>query len=110
MRERSTVVVELEGRLDGGETDALRLRETFRRLLSQGYECILVNLAQATYIDSVLLGAITQGYISAARVGATVKLLHASRRVKEVLAVTKLDRVLETVESDDSGNAASSGR
>jgi hypothetical protein len=33
-------------------------------------------------------------------VGTTVKLLHASRRVKELLAVTKLDRVIETVDSD----------
>jgi len=41
-----------------------------------------------------------QGYTSAIRVGTTVKLLHASRRVKELLAVTKLDRVLETVDSD----------
>ena len=101
MREHSTVVVEVEGRLDRAETEASRLGETFRALLSQGCECILVNLAQATYVDSVLLGAIVHGYISAMRVGTTVKLLHASRRVKELLAVTKLDRVLETVESED---------
>ena len=110
MREHSTVVVEVEGRLDRAETEARRLRETFRVLLSHGYECILVNLAQATYVDSVLLGAIAQGYISAMRVGTTVKLLHASRRVKELLAVTKLDRVLETVESEEAGNAPSSER
>jgi len=103
MSEHSTVVVNIEGRHDRAETEALRLRETFRALLSQGCECILVNLAQATYLDSVLLGAIAQGYISAVRVGTTVKLLHASRRVKELLAVTKLDRVLETVESEDAG-------
>jgi anti-anti-sigma factor len=110
MGEHSTAVVEVEGGLDRAETEALRLRETFRALLSQGYECILVNLAQATYLDSVLLGAIAHGYISAIRVGTTVKLLHASRRVKELLAVTKLDRVLETVESEEAGNAPSSGR
>jgi len=101
---RPTVVVDVEGQSERSEADAARLRETLRGLLSQGCECILVNLAQATYIDSVLLGAIVQGYISAMRVGTTVKLLHASRRVKELLAVTKLDRVLETVESDDTGN------
>src|SRR5262252_5010350 len=108
MGEHSTAVIEVEGRLDRAETEALRLRQTFRAVLSQGYKCILVNLAQATYVDSVLLGAIAQGYISAMRVGTTVKLLHASRRVKELLAVTKLDRVLETVE--EAGNDPSSGR
>ena len=98
---RPTVVVTLEGGHDRADTDAARVRETLRDLLSQGYDCILVNVAQATYIDSVMLGAIVQGYISAMRVGASVKLLHASRRVKELLAVTKLDRVLETVDSED---------
>jgi hypothetical protein len=38
MREHSTVVVEVEGRLDRAETEARRLRETFRALLSQGYD------------------------------------------------------------------------
>ncbi len=105
----STIVVTVEASPDDTETDATRLRETLRGLLSQGYECILVNLAQSTYIDSVLLGAIVQGYISAMRVGTTVKLLHASRRVKELLVVTKLDRVLETVESEEPGDRAPLG-
>ena len=96
-----TVIVDVEHGPGRGEGDAARLHETLRGLLSQGYKCILVNVAEVTYIDSVMLGAIVQGYVSAMRVGTTLKLLHASRRVKELLAVTKLDRVLETVDSDD---------
>src|SRR5438045_1450612 len=92
-----TITVE-DGRREG---EAGRLRDAMRGLLGQGCECILVNLAQATYVDSVLLGAIVQGYISAMRVGTTVKLLHASRKVKELLTVTRLDRVLESVDDDD---------
>ena len=100
----SSVIVDVTGSPGRGEDEAARLRETLRGLRSQGYECILVNVAQVAYIDSVMLGAIVQGYVSAMRVGATVKLLHASRRVKELLAVTKLDRVLETVESEEPGD------
>jgi anti-anti-sigma factor len=96
-----TIIVEVDCGSDRVESAAAQIRDTIRGCLTQGYECILVNVAQLTYIDSVLLGAITQGYISAIRVGATVKLLHASRRVKEILAVTRLDRVLETVDSED---------
>ena len=98
---RSTVVIDIDGTSDHAEFDAARFRDTLRSLLSQGCECVLVNLAQTTYIDSVMLGAIAQGYVSALRVGTSVKLLHASRRVKELLAVTKLDRVLETIESEE---------
>jgi anti-anti-sigma factor len=96
----STVVLEIGSSSGQSDSDAARLRQKLRGLLSQGYACILVNVADLTYVDSVMLGAIMQGYVSAIRVGTTVKLLHASRRVKELLAVTKLDRVIETVESD----------
>jgi anti-anti-sigma factor len=94
-----TVVVDIEGGLGRREQDAARLREKLRGLLSEGYRCIFVNVARITYLDTVMLGAIAQGYISAMKVGGTVKLLHASPRVKELLAVTKLNRVLEVVES-----------
>jgi anti-anti-sigma factor len=96
-----TIIVEVGGGSGAAESEAAQFRDTLRGYLSQGYDCILVNVAQLTYIDSVMLGAIAQGYISAMRVGATMKLLHASRRVKDVLTVTKLDRVLETIDSED---------
>jgi anti-anti-sigma factor len=97
----ATVIVEVVG--GRRESDIAQLRETIRGFLGQGCECILVDVAQITALDSVLLGAIMHGYISAMRVGTKVKLLHASRRVKELLTVTKLDRVLETVESEEGG-------
>ena len=81
---------------EGG--DYTDLRDGVRRLLAEGYKLILVNVAQVTYGDSVLLGAIMQAYTAAIRQGATLKLLHVSVRFRELLAVTKLDRVLE---SDD---------
>ena len=95
-----TVVVDVEA-LGRREDDAERLREKFRALLSEGYKCILVNVAQVTYIDSVVLGAIVQGYISAVKAGATVRLLHVSPRLKELLGVTKLNQVLDVVDSDE---------
>jgi anti-anti-sigma factor len=96
-----TVIVEVEGGFGRGESGAAQLQTKLRSLLPMGYECILVNVAEVTYIDSVMLGAIVQAYASAMRVGTTVKLLNATRRVKELLAVTKLNRVLETVDSDE---------
>ena len=96
----STVVLDIGSSSGQSDSDASRLHQKLRGLLSHGYACILVNVADLAYVDSVMLGAIVQGYVSAIRVGTTVKLLHASRRVKELLAVTKLDRVIETVDSD----------
>jgi anti-anti-sigma factor len=75
--------------------------ERVHALLDQGYQCILLNVAQLTYVDSVLLGAIVQAYASALRRGGTVKLLHVTRRFRDLLAVTKLERLIESVEPDD---------
>jgi anti-anti-sigma factor len=77
------------------------LTEKLARLLDQGVQCILLNVADVVYVDSVLLGAMMQAYTSAIRHGGTLKLLHASQRLRELLVVTKLDSVLETVDSPD---------
>jgi anti-anti-sigma factor len=70
-------------------------------LLDQRCQYILLNVAQLTYVDSVLLGAIVQAYASAIRRGGTLKLLHVTNRFRDLLVLTKLDRLIETVESDE---------
>ena len=57
-------------------------------------------------LDSVLLGAMVQAYVSAVRAGGTLKLLHATKRFRDLLAVTKLDRVLEAVDSEEAWRAS----
>ena len=77
------------------------LADHLRAALAQGYQLILLNVADLTYCDSVTLGAIVEAHTSAIRAGATLKLVHVTRRLRELLAVTKLDRVIESVESTD---------
>ena len=104
------VIVDVQGPIDRN-SDAQRrvLVERLRVLVDQGYTCILLNVAQVTYADSVLLSAVVQAYISAVRRGATLKLLNVTKRLQEVLAVTRLDTVLEIVESEDAGQVSRSG-
>ena len=104
------VVVDVQGPIDRN-SDAQRrvLVERLRDLVDQGYNSILLNVAQVTYADSVLLSAVVQAYMSAVRRGATLKLLNVTKRLQELLAVTRLDTVLETVESEDVGQVSRSG-
>ena len=96
------VVVDVQGPVEHEGGDYAPLIDGVKRLLASGSKLILVNVAQVTYADSVLLGAIMQAYTSAIRQGATVKLMHVSARFRELLAVTKLDRVLEAADPDQS--------
>ncbi len=93
------VVVDVRDTLDREPTRPQVLTEHVRGLLEQGAHYILLNVVNLTYADSLVLGAVMQAYASAMARGATLKLTNTTARFRQLLAVTKLDRVIETVDS-----------
>ena len=75
------------------------LAEQVRHLLEEGAHYILLNVVNLTYADSLVLGAVMQAYATAIRRGATLKLVNTTARFRQLLTVTKLDKVIETVDS-----------
>jgi anti-sigma B factor antagonist len=100
-RSTSVVILDLKGKIKLGE-DNIELHKTFRRLVEKGEKNILVNLAGITSIDSSGLGELIAGYITVKNSGGTLKLLHLTKRVRELMVITKLLTVLDcfTTESD----------
>lgn len=96
-----TVVVDVEPVVPGAVGASSVLADRLRSIVAQGYQLILLNVADLTYCDSVTLGAIVQAYASAVRGGAMLKLIHVTARFRELLVTTKLDRIIETAESAD---------
>jgi anti-anti-sigma factor len=92
------VVVDLRAAAPGDLDAAAILRDRLRGLAAKGYHVILLNVADVASIDSVLLGAIVQAYVATIRSGGTFRLLNASKRVRDLLRVTKLDRIIDTVD------------
>jgi anti-anti-sigma factor len=95
------VIVDVRAALDAAPSQPQILTEQVRALLEGGAHYILLNLINLTYADSLVLGAITQAYASAIRRGATLKLINTGKRFRQLLAVTKLDRVIEVVEGEE---------
>ena len=95
------MVVDVRATIDGAPSQPQILTQHVRSLLEHGAHYILLNLINVTYADSLVLGAVIHAYASAMRRGATLKLINTSRRFGELLAIAKLDRVIETVESED---------
>jgi len=91
--------------LGGG---ASTLRDTLRTMPREGHKKILVNLADASYIDSSGLGVLVSGFASITNQGGQLKLLHLSKRVRDLLLITKLFTVFEVFE--DEGAAVRSFR
>jgi anti-anti-sigma factor len=99
-----TVVVDLHGSLNRGCDDPTVLLARIRALANQGYKSIVLNVEELTDADSMALGTLAHAYISASRIGASLKLLHVMPQLRGLLAITKLDRVIETVDSEEPGN------
>jgi anti-sigma B factor antagonist len=92
------VVVDAVGRIVFGDESA-NLRETVKALIP-GSQRIVLNLGDVTYIDSGGLGTLVALYITARSAGGTIKLASLTKRVGDVLQVTKLLTVFEVYDDE----------
>jgi anti-sigma B factor antagonist len=92
------IVLDLRGRLTlGDETEALRTR--VRQLITSGYTQIILNLENVSYIDSVGLSTLVSTYTTMRREGGDMKLLNLTKRVHDLLQITRLSTVFEIYNS-----------
>jgi anti-sigma B factor antagonist len=100
-RETGTVtVLDLSGKITLGEGDT-QLKDKLNSLLHQGKKNVLFNLAEVNYVDSAGLGALVMAYTTVTREGGALKLLNVTRKLQDLLSITKLLTVFETFDSED---------
>ena len=93
------VILDLHGKILIGEGDDA-LREAVTRLSDSGKTKILLNLADVPYVDSAGLGEIVRTYTTVSRKGGKLKLLNLTKKIQDLLSITKLLTVFETYESE----------
>jgi len=93
-------LLDLKGKMTLGDGDEL-LKDKINSLANQGNRKLLLNLAEVPYIDSAGLGAIVGAYTTVTRQGGQLKLLNLTKRITDLLAITKLLTVFETYESEN---------
>jgi anti-sigma B factor antagonist len=93
------IVLDLKGRVTQGEGDEL-LKDKVNSVVNQGYKKILLNLAEVPYIDSAGLGEIVRTYTTVSRQGGSLKLVNLTKRITDLLSITKLLTVFETFDSE----------
>jgi anti-sigma B factor antagonist len=98
-------ILDLSGRITLGE-GAVQLREAIRELISKGVKKIVVGLGNVNYIDSSGLGELVSSYTTAKNQGADLKLLNLTKKVKDVLQVTKLYTVFDIYDDEASAIAS----
>ena len=93
-------VVDVSGRITLGEGSAM-LREMVRDLLDKGQKRIILNLGDVNYIDSSGIGELVSGFTTVKNNGGELKLLHLTKKVHDLLQITKLYTVFD-VHNDES--------
>ena len=93
------MLVDLKGKITLGEGDEL-LKDKVNSLINQGQRKIVLNLAEVPYLDSAGLGEVVRAYTTVSRQGGALKLLNLTKRISDLLAITKLLTVFETFDSE----------
>jgi anti-sigma B factor antagonist len=87
-------IVDMSGRITLGEGGVI-LRDTVHDLLGKGEKNILLNLGDITYIDSSGIGELITAFTSVRRQGGELKLLKLTKKVRDLLQITKLYTVFD---------------
>ncbi len=87
-------IVDINGRITLGDETGL-LRDTVRQLIAQGKKKIVLNLANVDYIDSSGVGELVSSFTTVRNSGGELKLLALTKKVQDVLYVTKLYTVFD---------------
>jgi anti-sigma B factor antagonist len=92
-------ILDVEGKILLGEGD-VQLKRKIDELIERGETKLLLNLANVPYMDSGGLGEIVRSYTTAKRAGGDLKLLNATKRISDLLTITKLITVFEVFEDE----------
>ncbi len=95
-------VIDASGRITLGEGSST-FRDLIRDMAAAGNKKILLNLGDVAYIDSSGIGELVSGFTTMANHGGSLKLLNLTKRVKDLLQITKLYTVFEV--HDDEAHA-----
>ena len=99
------MILDLKGKMTLGEGDEL-LKDKINSMIQQGKKKLLLNLEGVPYIDSAGLGEIVRTYTTVSRQGGSLRLLNLTKRIQDLLAITKLLTVFDTY--DNEGDAVKS--
>ena len=93
-------ILDLTGRITMGEV-SVELRNKIRDLVKSGQKNILLNLGEVSYMDSSGIGELVSAYATVSGQGGRFTLLNLTRKLHELLAITKLLTVFDTYENEE---------
>ena len=99
-------IIKVTGDITLNKGGDVLLKEKVQSLLLQDHKSLLVDLSGVSYVDSAGLGGLVQLYVTTKNSGGALKLLNVTKRLRDLLVVTKLLTVFETFDSETSALAS----
>ena len=94
------MVIKVTGDITLNKGGDVILKDKINSLLQQGTKKILLDLGGVSYVDSAGLGQLVQVRTTAANGGGSLKLVNVTKRLKDLLVVTKLVTVFDSYENE----------
>jgi anti-sigma B factor antagonist len=98
-------ILDCSGKITLGE-GTMAIRNTVRDILKNNGKKIILNLAEVNYIDSSGIGELVSTYSTVANSGGQFKLLNLTKKIQELLAITKLLTVFQVFDNEQSALAS----
>jgi anti-anti-sigma factor len=95
----NVTVLDLSGQITFTQGDQ-QVKDKINSLVHQGHKNILVNLSNVTHVDSAGLGELVGAYTTVTKAGGSMKLVGLTKRLHDLLAITKLLTVFDTFDSE----------
>jgi anti-sigma B factor antagonist len=91
-------LIEAKGSLVGGD-ETVELRQAVAGFLDRGYERLLIDLSNVTYLNSTAIGVLVSAHTSYSRRGWQVKLCGVNKNINNIFVITKLTLVFDVLET-----------
>jgi anti-sigma B factor antagonist len=98
-------MLDISGKITLGE-GTMAVRNTVREVIKNGGKKIVLNLSDVNYIDSSGIGELVSSYTTVTNQGGQLKLLNLTKKIQELLAITKLLTVFQVFDSEQAAIAS----
>ena len=100
------MIISVAGDITMAKGGDLMLKDKVRSLIEQGYLKLVLDMGEVSYVDSAGLGQLVQAHAAASSAGGVLKLSRVTKRLKDLLTITKLVTVFDSYDDEESALAS----
>ena len=96
----NVAIISVDGDITLNKGGDVLLKDKVQSLIQQGTKNIVIDLSRVAYVDSAGLGQLVQAYATTKNKGGALKLVNVTKKLKDLLVVTKLLTVFDTFDDE----------